>query len=267
MHHSVPWRENMSDPATLTEVTPSEPETFGGDSPIRWFVRGTAVGVLLMAAVNAISYFFRSRDWSSLVGPTGRTEESLGFPWVVWEAGNTYGGMYADYPRLLLNAFFAIAIGSGLGCFAARKTGFLNGLLGQITMGPAREHQPIQFSLRGIMIATTMIAIAATLARHFAARSETLIAIYALGPLALVVIAMLPRRLSWQKRVTIIVPLTFLLIAVAIAVGNAIGMEFDKVLMGIFLSWTPQSAIAAIGLTSWLFYALAREQSGSNSEV
>ena len=29
---------------------------------------------------------------------------------------------------------------------------------------------------------------------------------------------------------------------------GGMGMEFDKVLMGIFLCWTPQSALAAVGL-------------------
>jgi len=130
--------------------------------------------------------------------------------------------------------------------------------------GEATRHQqqPIQFSLRGLLITTTVVAVAATLARNFAARPETLIAIYALGPLALVAIAMLPRRLSWQKRVVIIIPATLTLIAVAIAVGNAMSMEFDKVLMGIFLCWTPQSALAAIGLTATILITQARGLSG-----
>jgi hypothetical protein len=90
-------------------------------------------------------------------------------------------------------------------------------------------------------------------------------AIYGLGPLLLVAIAMLPRRLSWQKRVVIIIPATLTLIAVAIAVGSAMEMEFDKVLMGIFLCWTPQSALAAIGLTATLLVAQARNRTGSAS--
>jgi hypothetical protein len=73
---------------------------------------------------------------------------------------------------------------------------------------------------------------------------------------------MLPRRLSWQKRVVIIIPATLTLIAVAIAVGNAMSMEFDKVLMGIFLCWTPQSALAAIGLTATILITQARQPAG-----
>ena len=128
----------------------------------------------------------------------------------------------------------------------------LHPFLNPVEMG-LPDHQPIQFTLRGLMIATGMTAITATVARTYAARPETLVAIYVLGPLFLVIIAMLPRQLQWQTRVLIIVPATLTLIAVAIAVGIALGMEFDKVLMGIFLCWTPQSVFAAIALTTLIF--------------
>ncbi len=229
------------------------------DSRLRWFLRGTAVGMLLMAAVNALSYFVRSADWSSLVGRPKSTQESVGFPFQVWEAGNTYGGMFADYPMLGMNILIAFAFGSIIGSVAARKTPLLNRIIHQMQAEATRhKHQPIQFSLRGLMIATTIAAVAAMLARNFAARPETLIAIYALGPACLVAIAMLPQRLSWQKRVAIIIPAAYALIAAAIAVGNAMGMEFDKVLMGIFLCWTPQSALAALALTGSLLIGQLR---------
>ena len=234
------------------------------DSPTRWFLRGTAVGMLLMAAVNAISYFFRSADWSSLVGQPKSLQESVGFPFVVWEAGNTYGGMFVDYPMLGVNILIAAAVGSIIGSVAARNTEFLNRLIQAMHEGTAKhKHQPIQFSLKGLMIATTIAAVVAMLARQFAARPETLIAIYSLGPLFLVAIAMLPRGLSWQRRVVIIIPATLTLIAVAIVVGTAISMEFDKVLMGIFLCWTPQSALAAVGLTTTLLVSQARQHAGT----
>ena len=119
----------------------------------------------------------------------------------------------------------------------------------------------MQFSLRGLLIATGIAAVVAMAARNFAARPETLIAIYALGPLGLVAIAMLPRKLSWQRRVMIIVPAAYALIAAAIAVGLGLGMEFDKVLMGIFLCWTPQSAMAAVALVSAIFVSQAYRDS------
>jgi hypothetical protein len=232
-------------------------------SPKRWFLRGTAIGMLLMASVNALSYFFRSADWAGLVGQPTKAQESVGFPFKIWEAGNTYGGMFADYQNLGLNILIAALIGAIIGSIAAHQTEFLNRMVTEMQGEATRhQHQPIQFSLRGLLIATTVVAVAATLARNFAARPETLIAIYALGPLALVAIAMLPRRLSWQKRVVIIIPATLTLIAVAIAVGNAMSMEFDKVLLGIFLCWTPQSALAAVGLTATILITQARQPSG-----
>ena len=245
----------------MSESTPADASPVA-DSPQRWFLRGTAVGLLLMASINALSYFVRSADWSSLVGQPKSLQESVGFPFMVWEAGNTYGGMFADYPKLGLNILIAVAIGSVIGSIAAHKTEFLNRMIQDFQAeATERQHQPIQFSLRSLMIATTIAAVVATLARHFAARPETLIAIYALGPVCLVATAMLPRRLSWQKRVWIIIPATLTLIAVAISVGNAMNMEFDKVLMGIFLCWTPQSALAAIGLTVSLVVSQARQRS------
>lgn len=235
------------------------------DPPRRWFIRGTAVGMLLMASVNAISYFFRSGDWSSLVGRPQSLDESVGFPFKVWEAGNTYEGMYADYPMMGMNILVAAAVGSILGWLTARKTDFLNGLIQDMQEGwTPHRHQSVQFSLRGLMVATLIAAVVATFARHYAARPETLIAIYTLGPAMLVAIAMLPRRLSWKTRVVIIIPAAYSLIAAAIAVGNALGMEFDKVLMGIFLCWTPQSALAAVGLTASLLYAQVRRRTSGD---
>lgn len=247
----------------MPESPAPDESTFVPDPPRRWFVRGLTVGLLLMGSVNALSYFVRSSDWGGLVGARTSSSESVGFPLKVWESGNTYGGMFADYPNMGWNILFAFAVGSLIGWLAVRRTDFLNRLIKEMMEGHTPDHQPqpIQFSLRGLMIATTIVAVAATVARSYAARPETLIAIYTLGPITLVAIAMLPRRLAWQKRVLIIIPATLMLIAIAIAVGTAIGMEFDKVLMGIFLCWTPQSALAAIGLTTMILISQARESS------
>ena len=241
------------------QINPMPSDGSPGDSPLRWYLRGTAVGLLLMGSANALSYFFRSSDWGSLVGERGRLRESVGFPFEVWEAGNTYGGLFADYRMLGWNVVVALLVGSALGIWAAWKTDSLNRMLENMKLESGeRTHQPIQFSLRGLMVATLIAAVVATLARQFAARPETLVAIYALGPMTLVAIAMLPHRLTWQKRIMIIIPAAYALIGTAIAVGIAMGMEFDKVLMGIFLCWTPQSAIAAVALTATIFFSQYR---------
>jgi hypothetical protein len=232
------------------------------DSPTRWFIRGIVVSMLSMAAINALSFFVRSADWQGLVGPPNGYQESLGFPLVIWEGGNTYGGMFVDYPSLSLNVLFAAVVGSFVGMIAARQSKSMNALIRRLqSEADGKEHQPIQFSLSGLLVATAMMAVIATLARHYAARPETLVAIYVLGPVFLVAIAMLPRKLAWEKRVMIIIPATLTLIAVAIVVGVALGMEFDKVMLGVFLCWTPQSVIAAVGLTAWVLIAQARASS------
>lgn len=74
--------------------------------------------MLLMASVNALSYFFRSENWGSLVGKSNRAGESIGFPLEVWEAGNTYGGYFADYPMIGLNMLIAAIASLPLGLLA-----------------------------------------------------------------------------------------------------------------------------------------------------
>ncbi|QDT06359.1 hypothetical protein K227x_47680 [Rubripirellula lacrimiformis] len=244
---------------------------FPAATRIRWFLRGTAVGAMLMAAANAVSYFFRSSDWSGLVGRPRSMNSAIGFPWIVWEAGNQYGGLFADYPNMLLNLMIGLIVGGGMGCVAVWKRDFLNHVVEAIAshevvntevashevanteMGSqTRKSAPIQFSLRGLMIATTLATIVAAVISRLAAHPITLVIIYALGPISLVALAMVPYRWPWQRRVTLLIPITFALIAIAMLVGSKLQMEFDQVLLGIFLSWTPQSAIAATLLTTYL---------------
>ena len=112
-----------------------------------------------------------------------------------------------------------------------------------------RADRRFQFSLRGLLLATLVAGLVAAIARQLAARPEVLAAIYLFGPFLLVLLAMLPRGISWQQRVGLLTPATLVLIAVAVAVGNAIGLEFDRVLLGISVCWIPQSALAAVIIT------------------
>ncbi|MGB7345814.1 MAG: hypothetical protein WBD20_16480 [Pirellulaceae bacterium] len=232
-----------------------------GDSVSRWFLRGVAASVVFMAAVNAASYFFRSTKWHSLQGQRSDQDESIGFPWKMWEGGNDYGGLYVDYVSLALNVVVALAIGTVVGVVIASQTRKLNKLF-SFTEFESCENQPhrIQFSLIGLMVATGIVAVVAMLATQFAARRETLLAIYLFGPLVLVALAMLPRKLTWQTRVWLIIPTTLSLIAAAIGVGMNLRIEFDRVLLAIFLCWTPQSALAALLLTAWLTWSISSKQ-------
>ncbi|MFG0288641.1 MAG: hypothetical protein ACF8CQ_10715 [Rhodopirellula sp. JB044] len=238
--------------------------TFG--SKPRWLIRGLAFGMLAMASLNALSYFWRSDHWGSLLGEVRMRGESIGFPFEIWESGNTYGGLFADYPMIGANILVAFVVSLPIGILAAWMSPWLNDLMlaafADVDVRDENEpSKPMQFSIQSLMIVTTVAAVLAMLATRFAVRRETLVCIYALGPLGLVLLAMLPRRLSWQQRVIILMPCAISLIVVAMVVGQKLGIDFDKVLMGIFLCWTPQSALAAIGLLFVIFVRLAKHQS------
>jgi hypothetical protein len=122
-----------------------------------------------------------------------------------------------------------------------------------------------RFTTRGLLVVMTLAAVFAAGARHFLnGRPEVLGTIYLLGPWLLVTIALLPRGIAWQQRVFILVPAAFLLIVVAILSGASLQrpIEFDKVLLGIFVCWTPQSALAALGITLALVFAQKRKWPG-----
>lgn len=228
----------------------------------RLFARGFAVSMLLFAAVNAGSYFVRTSDWSSLVSPGRGAAESLGFPLVMWESGNLYGGWFVDYFSLGCNVLVGAIASTIVGLCVASRFALLNEVTARLESKTPEARGSFQFSIRGMMATTLVVAVAAAIAKNFAASPETLIAIYVGGPVLLVAIAMLPQNLAWEKRVAILVPTSILMIAVAIVVGADLKMEFDKVLFGIFICWTPQSALAALGLLVGL---LATKSFGLNA--
>ena len=118
---------------------------------------------------------------------------------------------------------------------------------------PRRSH--LQFSLRGLLLATGLVALMAATARYaLAGQAESLGVIYVLGPWVLVLIALLPMGLAWQRRVLILISTAVLMITAAVVVGLSLTprLEVDKVLMAIFICWTPQCVLAAIGLLARL---------------
>lgn len=234
---------------------------------LHWLVRGWLLGALACGTANAASYFVHSGGWSQLWGSraagVGRGE-TLGFPWVLWESGNSYGGYFVDYSALAANLAVACGFGFVCGIVAWSLCGDLNRLVAQIEA--ARAPGPdelsadrLQFSLRSMLLGTVAAALVCALLRSLFAsgaadswlrgRREVLAGIYLLGPWLLVTAALLPRRLSWQHRVGLIIPLTFGLIAFAVGVGSLLGRTVEDVLLGVFVCWTPQAMLAAIVLT------------------
>ena len=218
-----------------------------GTSRSHWFLRGLGAGILLMAAVNAASYFGRSDGLGDLYGPSHRYAEAIGFPLEMWREGNAYGGYFVSYPALGLNALCALACGSVLGLLAVSRMSQLNTWIADVEQQIThRENRKFQFTLFGLMAGTALTAVAASVARTLSPRPEALGAIYWCGPTALIILALIPYRISWEHRVAILVTAAVVFIAVAIAIGTALKMEFDKVLLGIFLCWTPQSMLLAL---------------------
>lgn len=222
-------------------------------SPARWFVRGFTVGVLIFGAINAMSYFVRSDGFGNLLGTYPDNAEAIGFPVEIWERGNAYNGYYVDYLAVFGNMLTGAIFAALLGGISARSTTAMNRMAQQFEdeLDPDKS-DPFQFSIRGLLGATALAAIIAGLWRSsLTARPELLGGVYFLGPLVLIAVAMLPRNVHWQQRIAIVIPSTLALIAAAIAIGGTLEkrLEFDQVLLGIFVCWTPQSVVAAIALT------------------
>lgn len=225
-------------------------------TPRRWFVRGAMIGVLVSGSLNAVSYFFRSEHGGNLIGTTPGHREALGFPCELWENGNMYGGLFVDVWGLAANAGFTVLLAAVCGVVTVAFQERLNRLVEELEETVAvHSRDSVQFSMRGLLLATALAAMLAAGTRYaLAGRAEVLGFIYLLGPWVLVLLAFLPLGLSWQKRVYILIPMTLALMAAAAVLGMSLKprVEFDKVLLGFFICWTPQSALAAIGLTAIL---------------
>lgn len=223
------------------------------DSAVAWMFRGVVVGALILGSLNALSFFFRSSGWGSLLGSREPNDEAIGFPLTVWEEGFGYGSHPLLVGPFVTNIAIGVAAGLAIGALAIWKRPELNRIMERFR-GQSKQQVKLQFSLRGLLITTVLAAVSAALVRSFTPRVEVLAGIYLFGPLALVLFAYLPKRLTWQQRVAIITPATIVMIAVAITLGSVLDIEFDKVLLGIFICWTPQAAFAAVGLTAWIMW-------------
>jgi len=223
------------------------------NTPGRWFVRGVMVGILISGSLNAVSYFFRSERGGNLLGTTPQHYEALGFPCPLWETGNTYGGVFVDLGALLVNALVAGLLATACGLVTLRFQRPLTDLVERLEQTvTVRQAGPVQLSLRGLLTLSGLAALVAAGA-HYALAGQPVVLglIYALGPWLLVLFALVPMGLSWQQRVVVLLPAAPLLMLVAVLVGNSLKppLEFDKVLLYIFVCWTPQSVLAALGLT------------------
>lgn len=241
-------------------------------TPSRWWIRGFLVGILISGSLNAVSYFFRSELGGNLLGTAPQRYEALGFPRTLWETGNVYGGLFIDLPGLLVNALFAAALGAVCGLLTQPFRGRLNALVAAFETALASQPSgTFQFSLRGLLALCGLAAVGAAGAHYALAGHPAVLGIlYALGPWLLVLIAFLPRGLAWQQRVAILVPTALLLMLAAVATGAAVKppLEFDKVLLYIFVCWTPQCVLVALILSAGLvfYHPAAKNRPGSREQ-
>lgn len=236
------------------------------DSAGAWMFRGLVVGVLVLGSANALSFFFRSSGWGSLLGSREPNDEAIGFPMMVWEEGSGYATHPLQFGPFLFDIATGLVLGILIGAIAIWQRPSLNQIMDRFRSQSSDNQVRLQFSLRGLLVTTVLAALSAALVRSFTPRVEVLAVIYALGPILLIVLAYLPRRLTWQQRVAIVAPATIVLIAITITLGTVLNIEFDKVLMGIFICWTPQAAIGAVALSAWILwreYRVLRESQPS----
>lgn len=246
---------------SFERLSPAAPAT---TSAFHWFLRGVMAGLLISAALNATSYFFRSEGGGNLLGTASANREAFGFPREMWEAGNQYDGYFVDVGPLAVNLLCGLALGSLCGSAAMRFRRPLDRIEQELERTLAEApRRPFQISLRGLMLATGLAALVAGAARYaMAGRAEVLGLFYLLGPWGLVTAAFLPLGLHWKQRVYVVIPVTFLLMAGGIAVGRALSppLEFDKVLLGTFICWTPQSVLAATVITVVMLWPWIRRE-------
>ena len=233
-----------------------------GTSSLHWFGRGMVGGLLLVAAANAASFFVRSRGFGNLLGAPaeGRAVEAVGFPLEIWRSDNSYNGWMIDYSVLPWNLLTGLLLGSVCGLVGILGKSKFNRWVAEFeAQEEPRRQLRVQFSLKGLLILTTIVSCLFAATTAWGSSPQLLAAIYFLGPLCLVMIAMAPDQLPWEARVVILVVVAVAMIGIAIATGMKLGLTFDQVMFGIFVSWTPQSAFAAFFIVVVLIVQIWRK--------
>jgi len=221
------------------------------------FRTGFLSSLLAFSGLTAASWFFRSESWGNLCGYTKNFYgEAIGFPFEFWRIDQSYhGGWLLNFPNLFLNLGIALAVGAVLSLVFRRYQSWIRQRI--------NSHQPVYsspkpvmgsatFSVRGLLFITTVLAGSFAALQRMGASSELLAVIVFGGPALLLLIAMFPTGLSWDRRAWIIVGTAGLLMSAAIAIGHNLSMPFDRVLFGIFISWVPQSVAGAGFMTCLL---------------
>lgn len=221
-------------------------------TPWIWAIRGLLLGAILVAALNAVSFLFRSSSIEHLFEGYALSGAAIGFPFEIWNHAESYGTHLIDVWALAANLGVALVVGLAFaGCILANRDR-LNRWAAEFEAENDRrekeDRQGIRFSLSGLMTTTTLCGFLAAAMTNWAGTRELLWFVYVLGPIALVGIAFVPRGIQWQSRCVVLTVAAVIMIGSAIWSGQIRGLDFDRVMMGVFIFWTPQSAFAAVAL-------------------
>ena len=143
------------------------------DSRWRWAFRGMIVGGMLFWAANAASYFLRSTSYSNLHGPVGAHVEAIGFPVEIWRQGETYAGQLIDYRSVGINAAIGMVFSLLVAAVMVRYHRRLQRMIADFEASSAdRESRSVQFSIRGLMIGTALVAAVVAAVTNWAGTAE-----------------------------------------------------------------------------------------------
>ena len=219
-----------------------------------WFAGGAVGGAMIFAALNALSWFWLSDAWSDLCGATRNAgADAIGFPFEIWREGADYGsGWIINFSmvgaNLLVGVIFACAIG-----WLTKKLSPRFEKLVEASKDASETRRPLRFtfSVRGLFVAITVAAFFLGITRMLGVSPWLLGAIYFVGPLVLILIAMAPTGLHWEQRMVILLAFAVMMLVGSVMIGTKMGMEFDRVLFGVFICWVPQSVFAAAIVLWW----------------
>ncbi len=218
----------------------------------RRFSKSALGGLLIFAAINALSYFGRSQGASLLGAADGF--DRIGFPWLVWEAGGFVGRESMDYTALSKDIAAGIAL-SFLAAFALATFGSAAPRAASETMqAAARPSKRLQFSMRDLFGITTAAAVVLAMARVLGEDLKfwLLQLDFWFGPAMILGIAYQTRAIAENQRTIIVAITTLFLASAAVALGVSYGFrDFTNALLGLFVFWTPQCVLTIGVVVAW----------------
>lgn len=230
-----------------------------GGSRWHWLGRGFLAGLMIAAAVNALSYFWLSDGILNLIGASQMQEEAIGFPMEVWRRGADYGRMVVNFTAFFTNCTVGLVFALIVAAFTGAQWEALNDRvldsLRQEAQRNRTESKSFQFSIKSMLIATSVLALFLAAAMNVRPDPKVLAVIFFAGPWLMVGLSMLPPNIKWQHRVVMMTVMAIVMMGVAIIVGGQLGKLFDEALLGVFICWTPQAVIGIVLLVGYLMFS------------